>query len=327
MGLIWGLWIASFAFAGDQPFGLVLHGGAGTLTRENITKEVDAEYRRTLEYALNAGYEVLEKGGSAEQAVVTTIVMLEDSPLFNAGKGAVFANHGKHEFDASIMLGSGQAGACAGVRNLRNPILLAQAVMQKTPHVMLAGEGAEAFARELKLTFEDDAYFFTERRWNQLKKAKEKQRQQNPKDDWTKFGTVGVVALGQDGHLAAGTSTGGLTNKQFGRIGDSPIIGAGTYCDDATCGVSGTGQGEYFMRGVVAYDVAALMKYQGKDVQQSAAAVIAKLSERGGSGGLIAMDAQGRIAMEMNTAGMYRAYRMSDNRHAVLVYGDEKAGE
>ncbi len=318
------LWVCLFSFwVNDPPFGLIIHGGAGTIERHKMSADLDAEYRRALKTALAAGYEILQKGGSCEAAAIATIKSMEDSPLFNAGRGAVFTNNGKNEFDASIMLGTGEAGACAGVRNIKNPILLAQAVMNSTPHVMLAGDGAVAYARELGLEFETDSYFFTEKRWKQLKKAKVKEKEQSHDNKWRKFGTVGVVALDKQGHMAAATSTGGLTNKQFGRIGDSPIIGAGTYCDNETCGVSGTGQGEFFMRSVVAYDVAALIKYKGMRLQEAVDEAIRKLSDKKGSGGLIAMNTKAEIAFSMNTKGMYRGYRISDGRHVVQIYGDE----
>ncbi|MCB1044104.1 MAG: isoaspartyl peptidase/L-asparaginase [Acidobacteria bacterium] len=312
------IWLILLCF-GEGPYGLVIHGGAGTIKKEQLGDGLEAQYRQVLQQALDAGYAKLQAGESSESASIATIMVLEDSSLFNAGRGAVFTHEGKNEFDASIMLGSGRAGACAAIRNVRNPILLAQAIMNKTPHVMLVGEGAQAFAVELGLKLEPDPYFFTERRWNQLQKAQEAP----PDERWQKFGTVGVVALDQQGQLAAATSTGGLTNKRFGRVGDSPIIGAGTYCDNQTCGVSGTGQGEFFMRGVTAYDVSAMMTYLNDRVEVAAQKTIDKLTERGGSGGLIAMDAGGNVAMVMNTAGMYRGIQMSDGRKGVWIFKDE----
>jgi beta-aspartyl-peptidase (threonine type) len=292
---------------------LVIHGGAGTITRKNMSSEKEFAYRGKLTEALAAGYEILEKGGPSMDAVETTIRIMEDSPLFNAGKGAVFTNDGTNELDASIMDGSTlQAGAVAGVKTIKNPISAARQVMEKTWHVILAGDGADYFAKEQGLEIVNNDYFYTERRWKALQKAQ----------DAEKHGTVGCVALDRNGNLAAGTSTGGLTNKRWGRIGDTPIVGAGNYANNQTCAVSGTGQGEYFIRGNMAFDVSALMNYSSLSVEQAARQVIGKLSRRGGRGGLIAMDKNGNIAMPFNTEGMYRGYYLNGSEPVIKIYND-----
>ena len=305
----------SCAEKAEQPYGLVIHGGAGTITRENMSTEKEAEYISKLTAALKTGYAILEIGGSSIDAVEATIKVMEDSPLFNAGKGAVFTGAGTNELDASIMDGATlQAGAVAGVKTVKNPISAARKVMEETWHVLLAGEGADAFAKEQELDIVDNSYFHTEHRFKSLIKAKEKEIE--------KHGTVGCVTLDKKGNLAAGTSTGGLTNKRWGRVGDSPIIGAGTYASNETCAVSGTGQGEYFIRGSVAYDIAAQMDYEKKSVQTAAQAVIDKLTERGGTGGVIVMDSKGNIAMPFNTEGMYRGFYLNDGELTVKIYKD-----
>jgi len=292
-------------------YGLVIHGGAGTITREKMSPEKEAEYRGKITEVLTVGYEILEKGNSSLDAVEAVVRIMEDSPLFNAGKGAVFTNAGTNELDASIMDGSTlQAGAVSGVKTVKNPISVARKVMEKTWHVMLSGDGADHFAAEQGLEIVENNYFYTERRWNALKKAQEEE----------KHGTVGCVALDKKGNIAAGTSTGGLTNKRWGRVGDTPIIGAGTYANNETCGVSGTGQGEYFIRGNIAYDVSALMIYRSLTVNDAAGQVIDKLSGRGGRGGLIAMDKNGNIAMSFNTEGMYRGYRVNGSESVIKIY-------
>jgi len=294
-------------------YGLVIHGGAGTITRKNMSSEKESAYRAKLTEALAAGFEVLEKGGSSMDAVETTIRIMEDSPLFNAGKGAVFTNAGTNELDASIMDGGTlKAGAVAGVKTIKNPISAARKVMEETWHVMLAGDGADNFAKEQGLEIVNNDYFYTERRWKALQKAQ----------DSEKHGTVGCVALDRNYNLAAGTSTGGLTNKRWGRIGDTPIVGAGNYANNQTCGVSGTGQGEYFIRGNMAFDVSALMNYSSLSVEQAARQVIGKLSGRGGRGGLIAMDKNGNIAMPFNTEGMYRGYYLNGSEPIIKIYND-----
>lgn len=313
---------------GSPAFGIVLHGGAGTILKENMTAETEAAYRAKLTEALQVGYDILKNGGSSLDAVEQTIHILEDSPLFNAGKGAVYTHEGTHELDASMMDGrTRNAGAVAGVQRVKHPISLARQVLENSPHVMLSGAGAEAFAAQQGLEMVDPAYFDTERRYEQLQKALEKEAAGeaaapdiNPAAAY-KFGTVGVAALDQQGNLAAGTSTGGMTNKRFGRIGDSPVIGAGTYADNRTCAVSATGHGEYFIRSVVAYDISALMAYQGMTLQQAADEVVMKkLVAFGGEGGIIAIDKDGNIAMPFNTPGMYRGYIDKDGQAVVKIY-------
>ena len=305
----------SCAEKAEQQYGLVIHGGAGTITRENMSTEKEAEYISKLTAALKTGYAILENGGSGLDAVEATIKVMEDSPLFNAGKGAVFTGAGTCELDASIMDGSThKAGAVAGVKTVKNPISAARKVMEETWHVLLAGDGADAFAEEQGLEIVPNSYFHTERRFKALMKSKEKEME--------KHGTVGCIALDKNGNLAAGTSTGGMTNKRWGRVGDSPIVGAGTYASNETCGVSGTGQGEYFIRGSIAFDVAAQMEYKEKSVQDAAQAVIDKLTARGGTGGVIAMDVKGNIAMPFNTEGMYRGFYLNDDALTVKIYKD-----
>jgi L-asparaginase / beta-aspartyl-peptidase len=326
------------ALGADQKprrFKMVIHGGAGTITRQNMTPELEREYRAKLTEALNTGYNILKSGGSSLDAVEATIRVLEDSPLFNAGKGAVFTNAGTNELDASIMDGATlKAGSVAGLKHVKNPISLARLVMEKSPHVMMVAEGAENFARLNGVEMVSQKYFFTEKRWKQLQEAKRKEREGSSTENKTdkkdrvspddkKHGTVGVVALDQNGNLAAGTSTGGMTNKRFGRVGDSPIIGAGTYADNRTCGVSATGDGEYFIRLGVARDISALMEYKGKSVKEAAETVIMEKLERlGGTGGVIAMDKDGNIAWPFNTPGMYRGYIDADGKIVVEIYRD-----
>ncbi|MGH8163344.1 MAG: isoaspartyl peptidase/L-asparaginase family protein, partial [Rhodanobacteraceae bacterium] len=283
---------------------MVIHGGAGTIERRSMTAANEEAHRAGLEKALQAGYDVLKRNGSSLDAVEAAIRVLEDNPLFNAGKGAVFTHEGTNELDASIMDGKSlNAGAVAGVKHIRNPILLARAVMDKSPHVMLDGDGAEAFAKQMGMQFVDQKYFYTDERWQALQKVKKGEGSASDKE---KHGTVGAVALDDAGNLAAGTSTGGITNKEFGRIGDSPIIGAGTYANNKTCAVSCTGDGEYFIREAVAHDVSAMMDYGGMSVQKAAQAAIDKVGKLGGTGGLIALDREGNFAMPFNTSGMYR---------------------
>ena len=294
-----------------QPIAIVVHGGAGTILKKNMSDEKEKKCKSKLEEAIRTGYQVLQNGGTSLDAVEQTIMVLEDSPLFNAGKGAVFTHDKRNELDASIMEGSNlKAGAVAGVTHIKNPIRAARAVMEKSEHVLLAREGAEQFARLQQLDSVSPTYFFTEKRARSLERA--------IKDE--KFGTVGCVALDQNGNIAAGTSTGGMTNKKWGRIGDSPIIGAGTYANNKTCGVSSTGWGEYFIRGVVAHDISAMMEYGGKSLKESANHVIHhKLTELGGTGGIIALDQKGNMAMEFNTEGMYRGYMTEDSLH-ISIY-------
>lgn len=294
-------------------WGMVIHGGAGTIARESLSAEREREYRAVLEQALRAGHAILEKNGSALDAVEAAIRVMEDSPLFNAGKGAVFTAEGKNELDAAIMDGTGlRAGSVAGVTHVRNPISLARRVMEASPHVMLTGAGAEAFAKQQGIELVDEKYFFTQPRWDALQRAKQAEQRQPAgalapaHGGDRKFGTVGAVALDRQGRIAAGTSTGGMTNKRWGRVGDAPIIGAGTYASDR-CGVSGTGHGEYFIRNVVAYDICARVQYRGETLEQAARYVVMeKLVAQQGEGGVIAMDAYGNYTMPFNSSGMYR---------------------
>ncbi|HEV7240134.1 MAG TPA: isoaspartyl peptidase/L-asparaginase [Thermoanaerobaculia bacterium] len=297
---------------------LVIHGGAGTITRASMSAEAEKQYRAGLEEALRTGHGVLTKGGSSIDAVEATIRVMEDNPLFNAGKGAVFTHEGRNELDAAIMEGkTKKAGSVAGVTIIRNPITAARAVMEKSAHVMMVGRGAELFATKMGLEIVDPSYFWTERRWKSLQQELLKEQQQSDK----KFGTVGAVAVDASGNLAAGTSTGGMTNKQFGRVGDAPIIGAGTYADNESCAVSATGHGEFFIRWTVAYDIAALMKYRGMSVQEASNEVIhKKLAPVKGEGGVIVLDAKGNFAMPFNSEGMYRGWIGADGVAHVEIY-------
>jgi L-asparaginase / beta-aspartyl-peptidase len=314
---------------------LVIHGGAGTILRENMSPELELQYREKLAEALRAGHAILASGGTSLDAVEAAIHVMEDSPLFNAGKGSVFAHDGRNEMDASIMDGSNRmAGAVTSVTIIRHPISAARAVMEKSEHVLLSGRGAELFATTQGLEIVAPEWFWTERRWKQLQDAL-RAGQNSPADRAAasdlpgltdhKFGTVGAVALDRHGNLAAGTSTGGRTNKRWNRVGDSPIIGAGTWADNRTCAVSGTGHGEFFMRWVVGYDIAALMEYRGLSVKEASELVInRKLKEAGGEAGVIALDSKGNFAMPFNSAGMYRGYVRSDGIPRVAIYGEEE---
>lgn len=305
-------------------YALVIHGGAGVILRDNLDTETEQAYRTKLRQALETGEKILAGGGSSLDAVEAVINLMEDSPLFNAGKGAVFTEAGRNEMDASIMTGHDRnAGAVAGVTTVRNPISAARLVMANSDHVMLAREGAEAFAAEQGLEIVDPEYFRTERRWESYLKAKAARESAAANPD-SKHGTVGCVALDQAGNIAAGTSTGGMTMKKWGRIGDSPIIGAGTWADNNTCGVSATGHGEYFIRNVVAYDIAALMEYKGLPLSEAADLVIKqKLVRQQATGGIVALDAHGNIAMSFNTPGMYRGFLKSTGETGVFIFGDE----
>lgn len=296
---------------------LVIHGGAGTILKEKMTHEKELQYITKLEEALLVGGDILNNGGTSIDAVTQAIIVLEDSPLFNAGKGAVFTEEGINEMDASIMDGkTGGAGAVAGVRTIKNPILAARAVMEKSKHVLLTGEGADEFAGKQGIDIVDSSYFYSPNRWNSYEKVKAKRSNENEK-----HGTVGAVALDTYGDLAAGTSTGGMTYKMKGRVGDSPIIGAGTYADNNTCAVSATGHGEYFIRNVVAYDIAALMKYTRVSIKEASHYVILdKLKKIGGQGGIIAVDSSGKFSMTFNTPGMYRGVITSDGLMEVKIF-------
>lgn len=315
--LLYSLLLLGVAFGGPKEnFALVIHGGAGTILKKNMTPEKEAAYRAKLEESLQAGYAVLNEGGSAMDAVEAAIHIMEDSPLFNAGKGAVFTNAGTNELDAAIMNGADlKAGAVAGVKTVKNPITAARKVMEETWHVLLAGDGADKFAAEQDLEIVDPKYFHTERRWKAIQKMKG--------DGQEKYGTVGCVALDKDGNIAAGTSTGGMTNKRWGRVGDVPIIGAGTYANNKTCAVSATGTGEYFIRAAVAHDISALMEYKRYSLKKASKKVIQKVGKLGGSGGVISIDRKGNIAMPFNSKGMYRGYIKSDGKPVTLIYKNE----
>ena len=328
---------------------LAVHGGAGTILKAEMTAELEIEYRNGLENALRKGREVLLKNGTALDAVESAVAELENFPLFNAGRGAVFTHEGKNELDAAIMDGAnGKAGAVAFVKNVVNPIKLARLVMERTEHILLGGDGANEFAREMNVEFAPDDYFYTEHRYQQLLKAREagkvqldhaekteirsrKSEDRNQKSEignrkseirnLKPIGTVGAVACDSMGNLAAATSTGGMTNKKFGRIGDTPIIGAGTFADNRTCAVSCTGHGEYFMKTLAAYDVSALMKYKNLSLKDAAHEVVENLRKIGGEGGLIAVDALGNVALPFNSDGMYRGFVTADSALKTDIYG------
>lgn len=318
--------ISSFTSTPMKPkFAIAVHGGAGTILKSNISPEQEAQYRIRLATAIDIGYDILERGGTSLDAVEAVVQYLEDDSLFNAGKGAVFNSDGKAELDASIMDGRTlKAGAVAALHRVKNPIRLARTVMEKSEHVFLIGEGAERFAKAQGIELVDESYFFTQARWQSLQKAKAN----DTLTEKEKHGTVGAVALDQQGNLAAATSTGGMTNKKFGRVGDSPIIGAGTYADNQTCAVSATGHGEYFIRAVVAHDIASLIRYKSLSLQAAADEVLMrKLVKLGGTGGLVAIDRSGNIAMPFNTDGMYRGYKIQGGRTFVAIYKEEKTDE
>jgi beta-aspartyl-peptidase (threonine type) len=298
-----------------QEWAIVIHGGAGGMSRENTTPEIDKDYRTALAEALKTGRKVLEEGGTALDAVEQTIRLMEDNPLFNAGKGAVLTHDGKNELDAAIMDGSNlAAGAVAGVTDIKNPISAARKVMTNSPHVMLSGAGASQFAKEQGLEIVPPSYFFTQKRFDELQEILKRE----------KNGTVGCCALDKNGNLAAGTSTGGMPNKKYNRIGDSPVIGAGTYANNNTCAVSGTGHGEYFIRWTVAHDISALMEYKGLSLKDASELVVNdKLVKAGGSGGVISLDKYGNISMPFNSSGMFRAFATADGREGVFIYKDE----
>ena len=327
----------------NPRIGFIIHGGAGVIRKGSLSPEREKAYRDKLTEVVTAGYKALQEGKSSLDAVEIAIRMMEDDPLFNAGKGAVFTADGKNELDASIMNGKDlSAGAVAGLHHVKNPITLARAVMEKSPHVMMIGDGAEKFAKEQGIELVDEKYFFTQSRWDALQRVKKEEEEKKKKDAGEKatppakpsyaempasrepqnrFGTVGAVALDKYGNIAAGTSTGGMTNKKYGRVGDSPIIGAGTYANNATCGVSGTGWGEYFIRLGVARDISSLMEYRAMPIQAAADLVIhTKLQNAGGDGGVIAMDKFGNMAISFNSEGMYRAYIDKDGKPVVEIY-------
>ncbi|HUS86728.1 MAG TPA: isoaspartyl peptidase/L-asparaginase [Bacteroidales bacterium] len=298
-----------------QEWAIVIHGGAGVITRDQMTAEMDSAYRSVLTGALETGSKILDSGGTALDAVEQTIHVLENSPMFNAGKGAVFTHDGTNEMDASIMDGSDlNAGAIAGVTDIRNPISAARKVMENSEHVMLSGKGASQFAASQGVEIVEPSYFYTDRRYQQLTSAINRE----------KNGTVGCCALDRHGNLAAGTSTGGMTNKRYNRIGDAPIIGAGTYANNATCAVSATGHGEYFIRWTVAHDISALMEYKGLTVKEASELVVnEKLVKAGGSGGVICVDSRGEVSMPFNSEGMFRGFARPDGTGGVFIYKDE----
>ena len=304
----------------DVEYAIVIHGGAGTILKKNMSDEMENAYIQKMEEAINVGYNILEKNGSSIDAVEATIKILENSELFNAGKGSVLSNAGIVEMDASIMRGDNlNAGAISGVTTIKNPISAARLVMEKSEHVFLSGKGAESFAKYENLEIVENEYFITQRRLKSLKNAKKR-------DSLTdnKFGTVGCVALDSDGNITSGTSTGGMTNKKWNRIGDAPIIGAGTYANNLTCAISATGWGEFFIRSVVAHDISALMEYKNMSIQEAAYEVIHnKVARLGGNGGVIGIDRFGNPMMEMNTPGMYRAHMDADGNLKIKIYKDE----
>lgn len=315
-----------------QKISLAIHGGAGTIIKEDMTPELEEAYRAGLSDALTAGYAVLENGGTALNAVKASVVALEDHALFNAGKGAVFTKKGLNEMDAAIMDGSNlNAGAVAGVRNIRNPVELAEEVMLHSGHVFLSGKGANDFAIKQGIKLEPDEYFYSQYRYDQWREIRDSDLYQlDHKADKLvglmkdkKFGTVGAVACDAEGNLAAATSTGGMTNKRFGRIGDSPMIGVGTYANNKTCAISCTGHGEIFIKAVAAYDVSCLMEYKNMTLQEACEEVVLKkLVAMHGDGGLIGIDAKGNVALVFNSAGMYRAFKNSDGESLIAIYGN-----
>ncbi len=308
----------------NPEYALVIHGGAGTILKENMTEDMEQRYHEALTRALSAGRQILEEGGMAIDAVEAAIVIMEDEPLFNAGKGAVLTYDGTTELDASIMTGHNlDAGAVGGVKTIKNPIKAAIGVMNSSPHVMLVGNGADQFAKELGLDIVDPDYFLTERRIQSLKRSKEKEANNEKQDAATRHGTVGAVALDKEGNIVAGTSTGGMTNKRYNRIGDAPIIGAATYADNNTCGISATGHGEYFIRLAVAHNIHAQMKYGGASLQEAAEDVILnQLEGLGGDGGIVGLDKNGRIVMVFNSEGMYRGFALPDEKKT-FIFKDE----
>jgi len=309
-----------------KKFALAIHGGAGTILKSQMTKEKESAYNSALLESIQAGEKILKNGGSSVDAVESAIRVLEDCPLFNAGKGAVFTNEGKHELDASIMNGENlSAGAVSGIRNIKNPVSLARMVMENSDHVFLSGAGAVDFAKKMNVDFRDDDYFFVQMRYEQLLEAQKSNSvilDHTAKDE-KKFGTVGAVALDLKGNMAAATSTGGMTNKKYGRVGDTPIIGAGTYANNKTCAVSCTGHGEFFIRSVVAYDISCLMEYKNLTLKQACELVVKdKLVKIGGEGGIIALDNSGNIELCFNSEGMYRASLREGEKTYIGIYNN-----
>ena len=300
----------------NNHFAIVVHGGAGTILKDNMTNEMEKAYKQKLEEALNVGYSILKQNGKSIDAVEATIKILEDSELFNAGKGSVLSNNEEVEMDASIMTGDNlNAGAVSGIKKIKNPIRLARKVMEESEHVFLSGSGAEDFALSKGFKLIDNSNFITNNRLNSLKNIKKRESNAD-----NKFGTVGCVAIDKNGNITSGTSTGGMTNKKWNRIGDVPIIGAGTYANNQTCGISSTGWGEYFIRNVVAYDISAQIEYNKKSIKNAAKNTLKKVKELGGSGGVIGIDKNLNIVMDFNTEGMYRGYKKSNGDSAIKIY-------
>jgi len=307
-----------------NKFSIAIHGGAGTLVKGLMTPQLEQQYKEALEVALEVGFAIIKNGGTSIDAVESSVRILEDSPLFNAGRGSVFTAEGTHEMDAAIMNGKDRkAGAVSLITGIKNPVSLARDVMDKSYHVFLAGEGAMRFAKDNGYILENPNYFYDEvryRQWQGIKDTEGFQLDHSVKKEG-KFGTVGAVACDRNGNIAAATSTGGMTNKKWGRVGDSPMIGAGNYANNKTCAVSCTGSGEFFIRGVVAYDVSCLMEFKGLSLEEAASEVIHKrILEIEGDGGLIAVDAEGNIAMPFNTEGMYRAFKTSEGNKEIAIY-------
>ncbi|MEI6140553.1 MAG: isoaspartyl peptidase/L-asparaginase [Mariniphaga sp.] len=319
------LFILIFSFSSSalvaqsvKKYALVIHGGAGVMSKESMTPEIQKEYTLVLNRALEVGDSVLAHGGTSMDAIEKTIIIMEDSPLFNAGKGAVFTHEGKVELDASVMDGKTLgAGAVAGIRDIKNPISLARKVMEKSEHVFLTGSGASQFAVEQGFKLVDNSYFYTDKRYKSLQELLNKEREVATGD---KHGTVGCVALDTYGNIAAGTSTGGMNNKKYGRVGDSPIIGAGTYANNATGGFSCTGHGEYYIRLGFSRDISAMMEYLKYDVQKACKKEVEKLTQLGGTGGVIGLDKNGNISMEFNTPGMFRGFIKSGGERKVEIF-------
>ncbi|MBD3636497.1 MAG: isoaspartyl peptidase/L-asparaginase [Crocinitomicaceae bacterium] len=324
------LFVCSWSFA---DYAIVIHGGAGTITRKNITPEKEKEIKSALEEAVKLGAQLLSDGKTAIEVVEKVVMLMEDSPLFNAGKGAVFNHEGKQEMDACIMDGKDlSVGAVAGVAHLKNPIVGARLVKDSTRHVMLSGKRAEGFCISKGAEYADSSYFFVKSRWDYLQKVLEREKNQSGQNDGgaaymdegtLKYGTVGCVVVDKYGNLAAATSTGGLTNKKYGRIGDSPIVGAGTYASNKSCAISCTGTGEFFIRGTIARDIAALMEYKNLSLEEAGKETLQKLTEMKGDGGFIGVDGKGNVIMMFNTEGMYRGYTTHEmEKPVVKVYGD-----
>ena len=319
--LVFTFFLIAATISGQEKYAIVIHGGAGVMSKSAMNEEQQEAYKSKLNEALILGQKLLKEGNTATDVVVRVVEVLENSPLFNAGKGAVFTHDGINELDASIMEGKTlNAGAVAGVRDVKNPIKAAREVMENSAHVLLSGEGASEFAKEQGLEIVKNKYFFTESRYQSLKRLQKRERERTEKDN---TGTVGCAVLDTYGNICAGTSTGGMTNKKYGRIGDSPVIGAGTYANNKTCAVSCTGHGEYYIRLGFARDISALMEYQNMSVEEACAEEIRKLGELGGTGGVIGIDSEGNVAMEFNTSGMFRGYIKSSGDKEIAIFEKE----